>query len=57
MRLINVTSGEHVVGMQRIEEIQDDGVVAEDILEGVVEDIVEDVADGDDVSRHEDESV
>ena len=57
VRLINVTSGEHVVGMQRIEEIQDDGVVAEDILEGVVEDIVEDVADGDDVSRHEDESV
>ena len=29
VRLINVTSGEHVVGMQRIEEIQDDHELAE----------------------------
>ena len=41
VRLINVSSGELVVGMQRIEDIQDDGEIVE----------------GDEESEHEDESV
>ncbi len=42
VRLINVTAGEHVVGMQRIEEIQNDGTELTDV---------------DDASPHDDESV
>ena len=41
VRLINVSSGELVVGMQRIEEIQDDG----------------EIITNDEVSQHEDESL
>ena len=41
VRLINVSSGELVVGMQRIEDIHDDG----------------ELADGDEQSQHEDESL
>ena len=34
VRLINVASGEHVVGMQRIEEMQDDDLQGDDEIQG-----------------------
>ena len=46
VRLINVSSGELVVGMQRIEDIQDDG----ELIEG-------DEAEGDEGSQHGDENL
>ena len=57
VRLINVASGERVVGMQRIEEIQDDGLTCSDEL---IES--DEIAEGNesapvDGTPHEDESV